>query len=135
MEQNKDKNISQVSDRNTTNITYCAEVDVKNIQAKKLSKFNTTMLYPYHSINGKVEPILTQTKSIILQNNATYNRNIKYYSDSDKKFILLNIAFSILQSMLKAIRNPSHQRIIIFIKKIAISNLAYGVKSQMVCFF
>lgn len=89
MEQNKDKNISQASDRNTANIIYCAEVDVKNIQAKKLNKFNTTMLYPYHNVNGKVEPILTQTKSIILQNNATYNRNIKYYSDSDKKFIYI----------------------------------------------
>jgi hypothetical protein len=47
------------------------------------------MLYPYHSINGQIEPILTQTRSIILQNNVTYNKNVKYSSPKDREYIYI----------------------------------------------
>lgn len=54
---------------NNNTIVQCSQVNVTDIKAKKIDPLNNTMLYPYHDINGKSEPILFQTNYITLQNN------------------------------------------------------------------
>lgn len=78
-------------------ITYCSELYIDNIKTKPLG-FSSVSLYPYHDNNGKVEPILTQTKYITLQFNAINNKNKPYTSKfdnkSDKKTLVIKRALS-----------------------------------------
>lgn len=54
---------------NKPNIIGCQQLNVNDIKTKKIDPLNNTMLYPYHDVNGKCEPILFQTKYMTLQNN------------------------------------------------------------------
>ena len=72
---------------NKADITSCVQINLADIKAKKIDPLNNTMLYPYHDVNGKSEPIIMETEYITLQNNLI----LKKYGTTKDDFNKINL--------------------------------------------